>query len=670
MLKRAARAGDLDDMDTQVITSTMGITINCARCHDHKLDPITQQEYYSLWSVFAGVKRGDREVNAAESRRIATEKALLTKTLAQKRAEIAKLAGEGFELAKLLPEQSGIDVRNGAITKDKLAYHRDIQVNRLQKVEDVPGVKWVFVPDGNGKVTVDFKTEVKGVPATSGHFWDTIANRPLNAQKHSKLGDTDFSTKGHTMLAMHANGGITFDLAKLREQSGLQAMRLTGLLGCGATDGAAATRADFTVFVDTELKFQKLELRKDEAAVLDVEVPATAKTLTLIATDGGDGIGSDLLFIGDPKLSAEAGDKRITEPDAAILKQLRTEAKKLEADLKALPEPEKVYAIVSEEKPPVIRVQRRGNPEDEAQEVTPAAFSWAKHGSSAFGDNSMPEAQRRLALANWITHPDNPLTARVIVNRLWHHHFGQGLVTTPSDFGLGGDKPSHPELLDFLARELIRSGWSLKKMHKLIVMSAAYRQASTTANGKASALDAQNRLLWRQNPRRLDAESLHDAVLAVSGKLNTQRGGPGFKDFNYTEAYAPIYDYMTPDTPELWRRSIYRFVVRTTPHRFMTTLDCPDPANLTPARMQTTTALQALTLSNNDFMLRQARYLATRIENEAADTPARIRRAFELCFQHPPTASELQAAQTLVTEQGLFALCRMLMNANEFVYLD
>lgn len=676
MLKRAARAGDLDDMVTQVITSTMGITINCARCHDHKLDPITQQEYYSLWSVFAGVKRGDREVNAAESKRIAAEKVRLTKTLVQKRAEIAKLAGEGFELAKVLPEQSGIDVRNGTVTKDKLAYHRDIQVNRLQKVEDVPGVKWVFVPDGKGKVTVDAKTEVKGVPATSGHFWDTIANRPLNAQKHSKLGDTDFSAKGHTMLAMHANSGITFDLAALREKSGLQAMRLTGLVGFGATEGAAATRADFTVFVDTELKFQKLKLRKDETAVLDVEVPAHAKTLTLIATDGGDGIGSDLLFIGDPKLAAEAGDKRLTEEDAATLKQLRTEAKKLEAELKALPEPEKVYAIVSEEKPPVIKVQRRGNPEDEAQEVTPAAFSWAKHSAAAFGDNTMPEARRRLALAKWITHPDNPLTARVIVNRLWHHHFGQGLVTTPSDFGLGGDKPSHPELLDFLARELITHGWSSKHVHKLIVMSAAYRQQSgfgfsrNDAAKAAATLDSSNRLLWRQNPRRLDAESLHDAVLAVSGKLNPQRGGPGFKDFNYTEAYAPIYDYITPDTPELWRRSIYRFVVRTTPHRFMTTLDCPDPANLTPARMQTTTALQALTLSNNDFMLRQARYLATRIENEAPDTPARIRRAFELCFQRDPTPAEVQGAQTLVTEQSLFALCRMLMNANEFVYLD
>jgi Protein of unknown function (DUF1553) len=393
----------------------------------------------------------------------------------------------------------------------------------------------------------------------------------------------------------------------------------------------------------------------------------------LIATDGGDGIGNDLLFIGDPKLVPEASDTRLTAAEAAELKQLRADAQKLERELKALPEPAKVYAVVPEEKPPVIKVQRRGNPEDEGAEVTPGAFSWAKHAAAALGDRTTPEAQRRLALAKWITHPANPLTARVMVNRLWHHHFGQGLVNTPSDFGLGGNPPSHPELLDYLAGELIRSGWSLKHVHKLIVMSAAYRQRSV---GSVQS-DESNRLVWRQNPRRLDAESLHDAVLAVSGKLNPDRGGPGFKDFNYTEAYAPIYDYITPDTPELWRRSIYRFIVRTTPHRFMTTphrfmttLDCPDPANLTPARMQTTTALQALTLSNNGFMLRQARHLVTRIENESPDTASRIRRAFELCFQRPPTPDEQRQAQALVDEQNLFALCRMLMNANEFVYVD
>jgi hypothetical protein len=282
----------------------------------------------------------------------------------------------------------------------------------------------------------------------------------------------------------------------------------------------------------------------------------------------------------------------------------------------------------------------------------------------------MPEAERRRALAEWIVHPANPLTPRVLVNRLWHHHFGQGIVSTPSDFGLGGAKPSHPDLLDWLAAELVRSGWSIKHVHKLILTSSAYRQSSTTLNTRASALDGQNRLLWRQNPRRLDAESLRDAVLLVSGKLNPERGGPGFRDFKYTEAYAPIYEYITPDSPALWRRSIYRFVVRTTPHQFMTTLDCPDPANLTPARMQTTTALQALTLSNNSFMLGMAEAMAARIEAEHAQPAARIQRAFALALQRPATAVEADAASRLAAEHGLFSLCRMLLNANEFVYID
>ncbi len=653
MLNRAARALDLDDMVTQTLTATMGITINCARCHDHKLDPITQEEYYQLWAVFAGAKRGDRELDPAESKRLASEKSRLNKEIAQTRAQIAKLAGEGFELAQIIPEVSGIDVRNGSITKDKLGYHRDIQTNRLQKVPSIPSVLGVFVPSGP-KLPLAFKQEVTGIPVTSGHFWDTIANHPINAQRSTKLVDTDFTKNGHSMLAMHANSGITFDLAKLRKQSGLKAMRLTGLVGFGADKAAAASKADFTVFIDAELKFQKLKLRKDETAALDIEVPAKAKTLTLIATDGGDGIGSDLLFIGDPKLVPEIAETRLTVADTAQLKQLRAEAQKLEKALQAIPEPEKVYAILSDPKPPIIKVQRRGNPEDEAQVVAPGAFSWAKHASAAFGDQNTPEAQRRLALANWITHPDNPLTARVIVNRLWHHHFGQGLVNTPSDFGLGGTPPSHPELLDFLAKELITHDWRLKHVHKLIVMSKAYRQRSV---GSVPS-DGSNRLVWRQNPRRLDAETLRDTVLAVSGKLNLARGGPGYRDFNYTEAYAPIYQYITPDKPELLRRSIYRFVVRTTPHQFMTTLDCPDPANFTPARAQTTTALQALTLSNNEFMLQQARHLA-----ERAKTPERV---FQLCFQRNPTPDELSAAKTL----DLFSLCRMLLNTNEFVYVD
>ena len=680
MLRRAARAGDLDDMVTQVITSTMGVTVNCARCHDHKLDPVKQEEYYRLWAVFAGVKRGDREVDSAEAKRIASEKTRLTQELAAVRAQIAKLAGEGLDLAGMVGggvKGRGIDLRTGNLTTGKLGYHRDIQTNRLQRIEWPTEVKdadrfvsWVFVPDGRNPVPVAAKQEVKGLPATSGHTWDAIRNGPLNAQRSTKIGGVDYAEKDHSILGVHANSGITFDLLKIRQSSGLGMMHFTAALGFGADASAAASRADFTVYVDTELKFQKLKLRKDEFTHLDIAIPATAKTFTLIATDGGDGIGSDLLFLGDARLVPEVEHSRLSAAEQEQLKQQRAKAVKLDASLKALQEPTKVYAVISEVQPPVIQVQRRGNPEDPQQEVQPGAFAWARHASMDFGTNAMPEGQRRRMLAEWIAHPGNPLTRRVLVNRLWHHHFGQGIVTTPSDFGLGGDKPSHPELLDWLADEFLRSGWSMKHMHKLIVMSAAYQQQSTSPNDTARRLDAQNRLLWRQNPRRLDAESVHDAVLSVAGTLNPTMGGPGYRDFNFTEAYAPIYDYITPDKPELLRRSIYRFVVRTTPHQFMSTLDCPDPANFTPVRAQTTTALQALTLSNNELMLQQAANLVTRIENETDSRTAAIRRAFQLCLQREPKTEEQSAATHLVAEQGLFALCRMLINTNEFVYVD
>lgn len=679
MLRRAARAGDLDDMVTQVITSTMGITINCARCHDHKLDPIKLEEYYRLWAVFAGVKRGEREVDATEAKRIADEKAKLTKTLGGVRAQIAKLSGEGLDLPDIVGggdghgtgvKGKGISIRDGTFVTAKLGYHRDIMTNRLQKIEPNPlGLaQWVFVPDGRAKVPVAFKQEVT-LPATSGHAWDAIRNGELAAQRSTTINGVDYKTKGHSMLGLHANSGITFDLAKIRAANGLKAMRFTAEVGFGADEKAANSLADFTVFVDGDQRFQKLKLKKSESAHVDIDVPVTAKTISLVATDGGDGIGNDLLFLGDARLLPAVSETKLAATDQAKLTDLRAQASKLEAEIKSLPDPAKVYATISDAKPEAIQVQRRGNAEDPQQEVTPGAFAWPKHAGVDFGSNDTPEGQRRLALAKWITDPANPLTRRVLVNRLWHHHFGQGIVNTPSDFGLGGDKPSHPDLLDFLANEFLKSGWSVKRMQKLIVMSAAYRQTSEIRDSKFEG-DSSNRLLSRQNPRRLDAESLRDAVLSVCGTLNPEMGGPGYRDFNYTEAYAPIYDYITADKPELWKRSIYRFIVRTTPHQFMSTLDCPNPANITPARVQTTTALQALALSNNEFILNQAKLLAARIEHESDDLGVKLRRAFELCFQREPSVDELAGSKALVAEQGLFALCRMLMNANEFVYVD
>ena len=318
-------------------------------------------------------------------------------------------------------------------------------------------------------------------------------------------------------------------------------------------------------------------------------------------------------------------------------------------------------------------MQRRGDPESEFGEaLAPGALSALAMLSPQLGSVDSTEAERRVALAEWITHPDNPLTARVIVNRLWHWHFGQGIVNTPSDFGLGGDRPSHPELLDWLAAELIRNDWSLKAIQRQILTSEAYQQISTFDEKAPGAVrDATNRLLWRQNYRRIEAEAVRDSVLAVSGKLNPERGGPGFEDFKYTEAYAPIYEYVTADEPALWRRSIYRYIVRTTPNRFLTTLDCPDPANFTPKRLTTTTPLQSLALYNNEFMLKQARYFSKRLEAEAGSEVAdQVNRGFLHAFGRPPGPEELRLAERVILEQGLFVFCRSLFNANEFIYVD
>jgi uncharacterized small protein (DUF1192 family) len=286
-----------------------------------------------------------------------------------------------------------------------------------------------------------------------------------------------------------------------------------------------------------------------------------------------------------------------------------------------------------------------------------------------------PEAERRKALARWIAAPNNPLTPRVIVNRLWAHHFGEGLVRTPSDFGFQGGLPSHPELLDWLAGQLVRpdSGtpWSLKRIHRLIVTSAAYRQSSRSVH-KAAQADADNRLLWRQVPRRLEAEAFRDAVLAVSGEIDLRLGGPGYRDFKVksagdNETYT-VFDAVGGDFN---RRSLYRTWLRTGTSPLLDLLDCPDPSVATPKRTVTSTPLQALALLNDRFMEHHAGRFAERLKREAPrGTAAQVRRAYDLAFARQPTDAELAFCQRFAEKHGLTQLCLVLLNTNEFSYID
>jgi hypothetical protein len=289
-----------------------------------------------------------------------------------------------------------------------------------------------------------------------------------------------------------------------------------------------------------------------------------------------------------------------------------------------------------------------------------------------------PESARRAALAHWITDPQNPLTWRSIVNRVWQYHFGAGLVTTPNDFGLNGARPSHPELLDWLAAEFRDSGGSLKKLHRLIVTSATYRQSSSglpiAERLVAEKIDSGTVLLWRQNRGKLEAEVVRDAVLAVSGKLDLTMGGPGWQDFVIEHPeHSPHYEYglADPDDAKTWRRSIYRFVVRSQTQPWMTALDCADPSMRVDKRNESLSPLQALALLNNAFMVTQARHFAERLQREIPNDLARqIERANWLAFGRAPTAAERKKYIAFVKVYGLPNLCRALLNLNEFTFAD
>jgi hypothetical protein len=257
-----------------------------------------------------------------------------------------------------------------------------------------------------------------------------------------------------------------------------------------------------------------------------------------------------------------------------------------------------------------------------------------------------------------------------MVNRLWHYHFGTGIVATPSDFGYMGSPPSHPELLDWLAREWRRTGGRWKPLHRLIVTSQAYRQ-SAQFRAAAARVDADARLLWRFPPRRLAAEELRDALLQTAGKLDLTMGGPGFRLYKYLQDNVATYLPLDVHGPETYRRAVYHQNARAAPVDLLADFDCPDNAFAAPRRSSTTTPLQALTMLNHSFALDMANALAERIEREAAsaDVAARVDRAYLLTLGRRPDADERKQAIALVEEFGLRALGRALFNANEFLYV-
>jgi hypothetical protein len=393
-----------------------------------------------------------------------------------------------------------------------------------------------------------------------------------------------------------------------------------------------------------------------------------------------------------------AKQARVKEAETRLAATTDADSKKrLEAELKQAREaaPPFDYALAIAEngpQPKPTQVLYRGDahsPRDEVNPRFPAVLGLAEPSFPERKGNATTTGRRRV-LADWIASPENPLTARVFVNRVWQHHFGVGLVPTPDDFGRTGLRPSNPALLDFLAAEFVRGGWSVKRLHRLILTSRAYRMSSRADNRTALAADQDNTLLWRQNLSRVEAEVVRDTMLAVSGALNPKRGGPSVfpslpKEVHTTQDSAGKGWEDSP-ADEQNRRSVYLVVKRALKVPLLECLDFANSTSGTGTRPTTTVAPQALMLLNDSFVQAQAAAFAERVRREAgAKLERQITRAFQLAVQREPTKAEVQAAKTLLADQtararsegakepeavALRSLCRALLNLNEAVYVD
>ncbi|MCI0387599.1 MAG: DUF1553 domain-containing protein [Acidobacteria bacterium] len=386
-------------------------------------------------------------------------------------------------------------------------------------------------------------------------------------------------------------------------------------------------------------------------------------------------------FARDVNLQTEEIEALLSPGDLKARKEVQTEIDKINKTRpKLLPA---AMGVTDKNDPDKAYLLKRGDWRNKGEELQPGLPQVLT------GETNLDLKSRRRQLAEWIASADNPLTARVAVNRIWQYHFGKGIVKTPSDFGATGDRPSHPELLDWLATEFVKRGWSWKAMHRLILLSNTYRQ-SNLVNEQAAAKDPENRLVWRMNPRRLEAELLRDSILAVSGKLNREMFGPGIypridPDVVNTGS-RPRWPLDAKDDHSTWRRSIYIFVKRSVLLPMIEVFDCPATVVSGPVRAVSTVSPQALALMNNEFVLQQAGFFAERVVKEAGqDRRAQVVQAFKIALNRQPNAKEIEWSLSFLKSQAegyakrkdeepekaaLRDFCHAIINLNEFVYVD
>ena len=654
-----------DVLDDNVRTTTeviLGMTVGCARCHDHKGDPISQEDYYSFMSFFRGIVPFSRGKGPVEKMVFEGVKDNYEAVLAAHRQKGENLKKELAKIEKRLMNSLG-------------------KGNPGSKDGGAGPTSWL-VSDARSNNPQEWYYSSKPVDG-----WSEVGFRAENHQW--KKGKAGFGSSGPKMLV-----NTKWDSAKIFLQTSFLLEEIPKKLNLSLHHDETVQ-----IFLNGQPVIQREGFRSDyddweaDGKFLEaLQVGRNVIAAHISQTKGGQyfdfgiSVHSGKSFSLDEAIKAK-GETKEGKNLVNRWKNLKKEIQKNKTDL-----PKRGVEILTASEtgknlpPTYVHIRGSANAEDEEKEVAPRV-------PSIFGgqelavtppSNGRNSSGRRTALAKWIARDDNPRTARVMMNRVWQHHFGRGICRSSNDFGFLGEDPTHPEMLDWLASEFVAQGWSLKKMHKMIMMSRTF-QMSSKGNPDGLAKDPDNNSFWRFDMRRLTAEEVRDSILAVSGTLNRKMGGPG--------VFIPLPEEVLATSSKKggsWgksspedevRRTIYVKVKRSMVPPQLADLDVADTDTTCPVRFATTVPTQALGFLNSKFMNDQAQVFADRLRKEAgADRKARVRLGLELALARPANERELEYSHEffdtmrdkhgLNEEEALDRFALLVLNLNEFIFLD
>jgi len=691
-MKRIAKQDELEEKIGTLSQAFLGLTAQCARCHEHKYDPISTESYYQLAASIQGVDHGEREI---------------VQPIQQQREH--ELTGRRQALTK---EADQLDRRALEQTTD--ASPESLKASPLPLMawsfEGTKESRWIdTIRNTRGQLHGTKSEDPRGLVLDGQTYFATDPiPQGLREKTFSAWVTVDpLDQSGGGVLSVQTLDGGVFDAIVYGEREPKQWMAgSNGFARYQSFQAPAETSVDKPVHVairyasDGTISAFRNGVHYGQHYKSTLQDFHAGQTQVLFglrhSPPGGNRffrgiVHQAALFnesLSDASIAQLASQpsrrwslseawEKMPEADQAYRRELRTNIQDIDRELEQVraQAKQKVYTVLSNPQPGPTHILIRGDVYNEGPIVRAGGINSLGESKADFGlPPDATDAQRRSALADWIVGVNRPLMARVIVNRLWHYHFGTGIVDTPNDFGFNGGRPSHPELLDALAHQFVDGGMQIKELHRAMVLSSTYR-TSTAPDATALSIDAQNRSLWRYPVRRLDGESARDSMLKIAGVLKPEVGGPGFVDVDFREINGTTYYLPKPfETEDCFRRTIYRFNPRCERSPLLDVLDCPDPSATAPRRANTTTPLQALSLLNNEFVFQMSDALVKKLEalpNSQSDHDNALATAlFQQVLLRNPTAEETDQASQLVSRFGAAALARALWNSNEFLVLE